>query len=360
MTTSVRKKLIEVSIPLEAINAESSKRKQKAPKGYPTAIHKYWAQRPIAACRAVLFAQLVDDPTSWPTRFPTDASQEEERRRLHKVMEGMLSWEASNDQSLMTAARWEIARSAAWDRGEEPPSITEHEAVLEYVQTYAPTMYDPFSGSGSIPLEAQRLGLRVHASDLNPVAVLLGKAMIEIPFAFANTPPMNPISHKEAELGQTRRWTGAEGLAEDVRYYGKWIHSEVSSRLGRYYPGAKSADGRTGIVVAWLWARTVKSPDPRAAGAMVPLASSFILSNKEGRKVWVDPTIDDKAQDGYRFDVKSGVISKEEEIRARKGTKAGRGSSFSCVLTGSAIDPEHVERRRIGRHAISARWCRRG
>jgi putative DNA methylase len=343
MTTSVRKKLIEVSIPLEAINAESSKRKQKAPKGYPTAIHKYWAQRPIAACRAVLFAQLVDDPTSWPTRFPTDASQEEERRRLHKVMEGMLSWEASNDQSLMTAARWEIARSVAWDRGEEPPSITEHEAVLEYVQTYAPTMYDPFSGSGSIPLEAQRLGLRVHASDLNPVAVLLGKAMIEIPFAFTNTPPMNPISYKEAELGQTRRWTGAEGLAEDVRYYGKWIHSEVSSRLGRYYPGAKSADGRTGIVVAWLWARTVKSPDPRAAGAMVPLASSFVLSNKEGRKVWVNPIIDGKAQDGYRFDVKSGVISKTEEIRARKGTKAGRGSSFSCVLTGSAIDPEYVK-----------------
>ena len=292
MTTPTRKKLIEVSIPLEAINAESSKRKQKAPKGYPTAIHKYWAQRPVAACRAVLFAQLVDDPTAWPERFPSELEQDEERRRLHRLMERMLRWESSNAEDILNEARWEIARSVAWNLGEEPPQKGEGPAILAYLRAKAPPVYDPFSGGGSISLEAQRLGLRAHGSDLNPLAVVIGKALVEIPPRFTGARPVNPKSREEAGNGQLRAWKGAQGLSEDIRYYGLWMRNEAEKRIGHLYPSAIQADGSQGTVIAWLWARTVKSPDPTAKGAMIPLVSSFVLSNKEGKKVWVEPIID--------------------------------------------------------------------
>jgi putative DNA methylase len=276
MRRSIRRKLIEVSIPLEAINAESSRRKQKAPKGYPTVIHKYWAQRPVAACRAILFAQLVDDPSSWPDRFPTEIAQDEERKRLHKVMERMLLWEASNDDQIMSSARWEIARSLAWSLGEEPPSLIDHEAILEYLRRNAPKVYDPFSGGASIPLEAQRLGLSVIASDLNPVAVLIGKAMVEIPPKFAGLPPVNPTFQSQLERGGAWQGRGAQGLAEDLRYYGAWMREQADRRIGHLYPKVSLADGADATVTAWLWARTVRSPDPAANGAMVPLVPRVI------------------------------------------------------------------------------------
>jgi putative DNA methylase len=338
-----RKKLIEVSIPLEAINAESSRRKQKAPKGYPTAIHKYWAQRPVAACRAVLFAQLVDDPSSWPDRFQTEEQQDEERRRLHRVMEKMLLWEASNDDATMTAARWEIARSLAWNLGEEPPPQNDPPEILAYIQGNAPPLFDPFSGAGSIPLEAQRLGLKTFGSDLNPVAVLIGKALVEIPARFAAQPPVNPEAQAAAVNGQLRPWKGAQGLAEDVRYYGAWLRNELEIRIGEFFPKITLQDNSEGTVVAWLWARTVKSPDPKAKGAMVPLVSTFIVSNKEGRKVWVEPTLSALSRDGYHFEVRSGALTKTDEVRLRGGTKVGRGSHFTCILTGSAIDADYVK-----------------
>lgn len=337
-----RKKLIEVSIPLEAINTEASKRKQKAPKGYPTSIHKYWAQRPVAACRAVLFSQLVDDPSSWPDRFSTSELQDMERKRLHKIIERMLLWEASNDDTIMNAARWEIARSVAWGLGEEPPSIQNPQAVLDYLQSKGPPVYDPFSGAGSIPLEAQRLGLRARGSDLNPLAVLIGKALIEIPPMFSGLPPVNPKGQAEFKRGGRWNGTGAQGLADDIRYYGQWMRAEAANRVGQFYPAATLLDGSVGTVIAWLWARTVKSPDPAAQGAMVPLVSSFILSNKDGRKVWVVPIVDQKAPDGYRFEVRSGVLPKAEEAVLKKGTKRGRGTHFECILTGAAITPDHV------------------
>jgi putative DNA methylase len=166
-----RKKIIEVSIPLEAINAASVREKQ-IKTGKPLQIHHYWARRPLTTCRAVLFAQLVDDPSSWPDRFPTQDAQDAERKRLHKLIERLVPWEASNDQAVLEAARWEIARSVAWGLGEEPPPQQDNEGVIEYLQTKAPPIYDPFSGGGSIPLEAQRLGLRAYGSDINPVAVV--------------------------------------------------------------------------------------------------------------------------------------------------------------------------------------------
>lgn len=337
---AVRKKLIEVSLPLEAINLAS--KKQKAPKGYPTALHKYWAQRPLAACRGVLFAQLVDDPSSWPAIFSTLEAQDTERRRLHKIIEDLVPWDASNDGSILNAARWEICRSVAWGLGEHPPSPEDGNAVIEYLQAKGPPIYDPFSGSGSIPLEAQRLGLRAYGSDLNPVAVLLGKALVEIPAKFRNLPPVNAAARREAAHGQLRSWRGAQGLAADVRFYGEWMRAEAQRRIGHFYPTARLPDGSDATVIAWLWARTVRSPDPRAKGAMVPLISSFMLSTKEGKKAWVKPVIDAGASQGYRLEVSTGRLTKAEEKRLKEGTKAAR-ATFSCVLTGANLTGAYID-----------------
>lgn len=339
---SPRKKLIEVSIPLEAINAASAKEKSIR-HGHPSTLHLWWARRPLAACRAVLFAQLVDDPSAWPDRFPTEEAQEVERKRLHKIIADMVPWEASNNETILNAARWEIARSVAWGLGEEPPPREDGPAILDYLQTKAPPVYDPFSGGGSIPLEAQRLGLRAYGSDLNPVAVLIGKALVEIPPKFAGRPPVNPTARAEAVHGALRAWKGAQGLAEDVRYYGQWMRDEAERRIGHLYPKATLPDGSHATVIAWLWARTVRSPDPAAKGAMVPLVSSFLLSTKEGKKAWVEPVIDAASPDGYRFLVRTGTLSKADEERLKKGTKTARGSNFVCVLTGAAIGGDYIK-----------------
>jgi putative DNA methylase len=330
----VRKKLIEVSIPLEAINAAS--KKQKAPKGYPTSLHTYWAPRPLAACRAVLFAQLVDDPSSWPERFAGEVAQEAERKRLHAIIADLVKWENSNNEIVLNAARWEIARSIAWGVGEDPPPRDDGAAILAYLQTKAPPVYDPFCGGGSIPLEAQRLGLRAYGSDLNPVAVLISKALVEIPPKFAGRRPVHPgyDAHK--------RYRGAQGLAEDVRFYGQWMSDEAERRIGQLYPKARLLDGSEATVIAWLWARTVRSPDPRAKGAMVPLVSSFLLSTKEGKKAWVEPTIDPGAPDGWRFEVGNGALAKVDEKRLSGGTKAAR-ATFNCVLTGANISGTYID-----------------
>ena len=267
-----RKKLIEVALPLEAINIESA-REKSIRHGHPSTLHLWWARRPLAACRAVLFASLVDDPSSWLDKFPTEEAQIAERQRLFdilgritietdkkgntkQVIRGLVSWDDINnpDSGVLIAAQKEIARSIAWNRGDEPP--TEPEAVRRYLAEYAPPVYDPFCGGGSIPLEAQRLGLEAHASDLNPVAVLITKALIEIPPKFKDLPPVNPEAQQQIlDLGfeisdsgakknnqkskiknQKSYWKGAQGLAEDVRYYGKWMRDEAEKRIGHLYP----------------------------------------------------------------------------------------------------------------------------
>jgi putative DNA methylase len=343
VATPIRKKLIEVSIPLEAINVEAIRRKQKAPKGFPTAVHKYWAQRPLATCRAVLFAQFVDDPSAWPDKFPTEDAQEIERRRLHKIIEDMVPWEASNDEVILNATRWEIARSVAWGLNEEPPPKEDGKAILDYLQINAPPVYDPFCGAGSVPLEAQRLGLRAYGSDLNPVAVLISKALVEIPPKFTGQPPVNPPA--QAELARGGKWNGkgAQGLAEDVRFYGRWMRDEAEKRIGHLYPKAKLPGGSEATVIAWLWARTVPSPDPAVKGAMVPLVSSFVLSNKDGKKVWVEVILDPAEPDGYRFEVKSGMLAKADEERLKKGTMSRSGGT--CLLTGTFMPFEYIRER---------------
>ena len=349
--TTPRKKLIEVSIPLEAINVASA-REKSIRHGHPSTLHLWWARRPLAACRAVLFSQLVDDPSAWPERFPTPAAVEAERNRLHKLIggtkeaeykDGLVAWESSNNEAVLDAARWEIARSVAWGLGEEPPPPEDGAAILAYLQAKAPPVYDPFSGGGSIPLEAQRLGLRAYGSDLNPVAVLIGKALVEIPPKFAGLPPVNPASRDQRARGGRWQGRGAQGLAEDVRHYGVWMREEAARRIGHLYPEATLPDGTNATVIAWLWARTVRSPDPAAKGAMVPLVSSFVLSTKEGKKAWVEPVFEAAAADGWRFEVHTGTLTKVEEERLKKGTKSdGRGAGFACILTGAGITGAHI------------------
>ena len=342
----MRKKLIEVSLPLAAINSASA-REKSIRHGHPSTLHLWWARRPLAACRAVLFAQLVDDPSAWPEAFPTEAAQARERERLHGVIADMVPWEASGDERVLGRARFEIARSLARGRGEAAPERGDARAVLDYLAEHAPPVCDPFCGGGSIPLEAQRLGLRARGSDLNPVAVLVSKATCEIPPKFADMPPVNP------DADPHRAWRGAEGLADDVRYYGAWMRERARARIGRLYPkvavtaalAAARPDlaayaGRELTVIAWLWARTVASPDPSMRGAHVPLASSFVLSSKAGRRAVVVPVVEDG---GYRFTVKAGGVDAAALAAARRGTKTGRGANFTCVLSGAPISGAHIK-----------------
>src|SRR5713226_2276445 len=246
--TEYKRKLIEVALPLEAINRESA-REKSIRHGHPSTFHIWWARRPLAACRAVLFASLVDDPSSHPDQFPTEEAQEKERQRLFRIIEELVLWENSNNEEVLEAARAEIMRST----GGNPPPVL-----------------DPFCGGGSIPLEAQRLGLEAHASDLNPVAVLITKALIEIPPKFAGRPPVNPEAR--AKIGHGDGWRGAQGLAEDVRYYGRWMRDEAERRIGHLYPKVrlpKEHGGGEATVIAWLWARTVGCPSP-ACGTEMP------------------------------------------------------------------------------------------
>jgi len=251
-----RKKLIEVALPLEAINTASA-REKSIRHGHPSTLHLWWARRPLAACRAVLFASIVDDPSSRPEEFPTEEAQEKERQRLFCIIERLVLWENTNNEIVLNEARQEILKAT---NGHPPPVL------------------DPFCGGGSIPLEAQRLGLEAHGSDLNPVAVLITKALIEIPPKFAGQPPVNPEARQNMQKKiEGQDWPGASGLAEDVRYYGKWMRDEAEKRIGHLYPKAKLPDGSEATVIAWLWARTVKCPNP-ACGAMMPLVRSFALS----------------------------------------------------------------------------------
>jgi putative DNA methylase len=308
----MKKKLIEVALPLDAINEASRREKSPFTKHHPRAMHVWWARRPLAACRAVLFGSLVDDPSSDPEQFPSEEAQEVERQRLFRIIEDLVKWENSNNETVLNAARKEILKST---NGQPPPVL------------------DPFCGGGSIPLEAQRLGLEAHASDLNPVAVLITKALIEIPPKFACKPPVNSEARKK--LDHSKTWKGAQGLAEDVRYYGQWMRDEAEKRIGHLYPKVKLPKEYGGVeatVIAWLWARTVKCPNP-ACGAQMPLVRSFWLSSKANRKAWVHPLVDKKHKT-VRFEVKS------DEDPPAEGTVSRRGAT--CVVCGSSAQLRYV------------------
>ena len=340
------KKLIEVALPLDAINSASA-REKSIRHGHPSTLHLWWARRPLAAARAVIFAQMVDDPSSRPELFPTEEAQATERGRLFGIIEELVKWENTTNETVLQAARDEIRES--WRR--TCADNVDHPRAAElFDPERLPAFHDPFAGGGSLPLEAQRLGLEAHASDLNPVAVLINKAMIEIPPKFAGRPPVNTEARASpALLGGG--WTGARGLAEDVRYYGRWMREQAERRIGHLYQKVAVTDGmvaeradlkpyagRQLTVIAWLWARTVKSPDPAFSGVEVPLISTFMLSSKKGKEVYIEPAIDGG---DYHFSVKAG--SPPDAVAAKAGTKLSRGANFRCLMSGTPIAPYYIK-----------------
>ena len=385
------KKLIEVALPLDAINAASA-REKSIRHGHPSTLHLWWARRPLAAARAVIFAQLVDDPSAHPEQFPTEADQERERLRLFRIIEQLVLWENTTNEDVLNQARDEIWKS--W-RATCAANRDHPRAAELFDPDRLPAFHDPFAGGGALPLEAQRLGLEAYASDLNPVAVLINKAMIEIPPKFANRPPVNPEARGGLFFGQDSQdlqdgkkkknpanpvnpvensiWGGALGLAAVVLYSGPWWRDAAEKPIGHLYPKVAAVQEKDGswrhatpdeirhspsairhlTVIAWLWARTVKSPNPAFADVDVPLASTFILSSKAGKEAYVEPVIvgsrkQEVGSNGlatsdshtpYYFTVKVG----KPPERAKNGTKAGgSGSSFICLVSGAPIPFEYI------------------
>ncbi len=338
-----RKKLIEVNIPLQAINVESAK-DASLTHGHPSTLHRYWARRPLAACRAVIFASMVDDPSECKDEFPTEPEQSAERNRLHNLIKRLVIWKNSNDENLLAEARYEIAYSVARNNGENLTDFrsrfkNDPEAVLKYLRDHCPAVYDPFCGGGSIPLEAQRLGLRSRASDLNPLPVLLNKAMIELPPKFHNQNPVNPDADPLGMFTGTGRrrtrvpWKGTAGLADDIRYYGAWMREEAYKRIGHLYPKAELPDGTSATVVAWLWARTVPCINP-ACGLQMPLMKTFQLSKKKGNEHWIKPVVDRETN-------KLSFVVQSHDAGVPKGGTVSKNGAF-CIACGSAVKLPYV------------------
>lgn len=343
------KKLIEVALPLDAINVACA-REKSIRHGHPSTLHLWWARRPLAAARAVIFAQMVNDPGyQQGGGFRYGMNKEKagiERERLFKIIEELVQWENTNNEEVLARAREEIVRS--WRETCELNKGHPQAAEL-FDPDKLPGFHDPFAGGGALPLEAQRLGLESYASDLNPVAVTINKAMIEIPAKFANRTPVGPYAKDDKQIRLSEDWSGAKGLAEDVYRYGSWIRAEAEKRIGHLYPkievtkemaalrpDLQSLVGEKLTVIAWLWARTVKSPNPVFSHAEVPLAASFVLSSKSGKEAYVEPVVDG---DSYHFAVKVGVPPES----ARAGTKLSRGANFQCLLSATPIDSKYIK-----------------
>ena len=388
----MRKKLIEVALPLDKIN-EASVREKSIRHGHPSTLHLYWARRPLATARAVIFGQMVDDPSAYTDELLADADTrrhaeralpaqiaawrarvarreaaqasgdtsapdpgpeptvescaiERERERLFRIIERLVMWENTTNEEVLEEARVEIR--ASWRR-----TCAAHAGHPQAAELFdpdrLPPLHDPFAGGGSIPLEAQRLGFEAHASDLNPVAVLINKAMIEIPPRFAGRPPVNPAA-RAGKSGMGGAWKGAAGLADDVRYYGQWMRDEAEKRIGHLYPKVaitaemartrpdlKPLVGQSLTVVAWLWARTVKSPNPAFAHVDVPLASTFMLSTKDGKEAYVQPVISGVS---YRFEVRTGKPADPKAASA--GTSAGTRQAFKCLMSGVPMSYDYI------------------
>ena len=344
------RKLIEVALPLDDINAAAA-REKSIRHGHPSTLHLWWARRPLAAARAVLFAQMVNDPgyqQGEGFKYGVNKKEAElKREKLFAIIRDLVKWENTNNEEVLNRAREAIKESwrETCELNKNHPQVDEL-----FNPDQLPAFHDPFAGGGAIPLEAQRLGLEAYASDLNPVAVMINKAMIEIPPKFAGIEPVGPVPEGEKQKNLMDDWSGAQGLAEDVRRYGHWMREEAFNRIGHLYPRIKITEdmakdrpdlkgyiGQELTVIAWLWARTVKSPNPAFSQVDVPLVSSFVLSSKKGKEAYIEPVIEG---DTYHFEVRVGNPAAE----AKNGTKAGgRGASFICLLSGSPIDGKYIK-----------------
>lgn len=349
------KKLIEVALPLDDINAAAA-REKSIRHGHPSTLHLWWARRPLAAARAVIFAQMVNDPGYQQGEgFKYGVNKQEaakKREKLFNILRELVKWENTNNETVLNEARAAIKES--WR--EICALNKDHPQAAElFNPEKLPGFHDPFAGGGALPLEAQRLGLESYASDLNPVAVTINKAMIEIPPKFAGRAPIGPelasdkANKKKATKDAFEDWSGARGLAEDVRRYGAWMRDEAQQRIGHLYPKiavtaemvAERPDmqpylGEELTVIAWLWARTVKSPNPAFSHVDVPLASTFVLSSKAGKEAYVEPVVEG---DGYRFSVKVGIPPET----AKNGTKLARGANFECLMSNAPIEGKHIK-----------------
>ena len=305
------RKLIETAIPLEEIN-KASAREKSIRHGHPSTLHLWWARRPLATARAVLFASIVDDPFDRPDLYPTVEEQQRKRDELFELIKDMVQWENSSNVELFNRAMEEMKLSAA-----KNPSIPNSSFLI-------PNCLDPFAGGGTIPLEAQRLGLHAHATDLNPVAVLINKSMIELPARFANRPPQNPDAQKT--FGNDSAWHGAQGLAKDVEYYGQRLKVLAAEKIGHLYPTVE-IEGKPATVIAWIWARTVQCNNP-VCQCITPLVHSFVLSKKQD--VSVRPIID-----GNDFTFKV-----EREVKPVEGTINRSGAV--CIHCGAVIKFDHI------------------
>ena len=354
MSTTIKspRKLIEVALPLDDIN-KAAAREKSIRHGHPSTLHLWWARRPLAAARAVLFAQMVNDPGYETgkgfTRGVNKKEATRERERLFDIIRELVKWENTNNEDVLERARTEIRKS--WKETCELNRKHPRAAEL-FNPDKLPAFHDPFAGGGAIPLEAQRLGLESHASDLNPVAVLINRAMIEIPPKFAGREPVGPVPAGEKQTKMAEDWSGARGLAEDVRRYGHWMREEAHKRIGHLYPQVEitveMAKDRPDLkqyvdqkltVIAWLWARTVRSPNPAYSGVQVPLASTFLLSTKAGKEAWVEPVVEGNH---YRFEVKVTDGKRKPPASAKGGTKLARGANFQCLMSETPIEPSHI------------------
>jgi putative DNA methylase len=327
-----KRKLIEVTLPLEAINSESAHEKSVPRKGHPATLHLWWARRPLAAARALLFAQLVDDPSSRLDLFPTEGEQRAERERLHEIIVRLSKWESTNDSRLLAEAHEEIVKSTGGS---------------------VPHVVDPFAGGGTIPLEAQRLGLQARASDLNPVAGLINKSLIDIPVPFRNRAPAFP-GLADSEI---RDWSGTQGLAADVRAYGAWMREEAFRRIGSHFPQAKLDDGSNAVVIAWIWARTVVCPNP-ACGIDLPLVRTWWLGKKKGREAYIRPTVvgDPTHPSGLRVKYAIAHDRSDAPTASDDGTVGRTGAT--CISCSAGVDLKHIRAEgqagRIGQQLMAA------
>lgn len=346
------KKLIEVALPLDDIN-EAARREKSIRKGHPSTLHLWWARRPLAAARAVIFAQMVNDPgwkCEYEGKIPTPQEKAvitKKREQLFKIIRELVKWENTTNDDILNAARDEIKKSwkETCEINKDHPNASEI-----FNPEILPDFHDPFAGGGAIPLEGQRLGMNSFASDLNPVPVLINKAMIEIPSLFANMQPVHPVDQSDWINTGSKPYKKAEGLAEDVGYYGKLIQEKVFDKVSKYYPkivindelilkqpDLKKYKNEELTVIAYIWARTVKSPNPAYNKYDVPLASSFVLSSKKDKEVWIEPTVNGTE---YVFNIKKGKYSPQTESGTKTG---GRGVDFQCILSGSVISGDYIK-----------------
>jgi putative DNA methylase len=332
-----RKKLIEVAIPLEAINAASA-REKSIRHGHPSTLHLWWARRPLAAARAVIFCQMVDDPSAVPEEFPTEKEQEVERERLFDLIKKLVLWESTDDEKILEPSREEIRRSwlrCCADNANHP------EAAELFNPVKLPGFHDPFAGGGALPLEAQRLGLESYASDLNPVAVLINKAMIELPFAFKRQKPVCSDKFEQGRLDGDH-FPNLFGLVTDLRHYGNEVLGSVSSKISKYYNSDEDKKPRGERVVAWIWAKTVMSPNPAFSSCMVPLMQSYYLAKSSRKTVYLRPWSENNE---YGFDVVEGIP--DDPVSTSSGTKQARGANFKCILSGDPITPSYLKRQAL-------------